>query len=210
MVKNIVRKIKKTFRIGRKNDSRSSSYRDPPSMSNDDLRMLLSSSYDRNIKNRGDYTVDSALSDHLAQVYTHPTHGAIVVHRGTRSSEDWATDYLMARHGVRTRRFDHGHRIQDQAIAKHGKVTSIGHSLGAKIAEEVSDRSTPVITYNKPTIPEDILRGRKVKDNQRDIRTAGDPVSVLRPFQGGRKAEVIADSASSRNPLSAHSTNELK
>lgn len=210
MTKKILRSIRKGLRISKKkNHAPSAVSRPTPDMSNSDLRMLLHASYDGKLADRGGYTVDRNLSDHLAQVYTHPTHGPVVVHRGTNSSEDWATDYLMARHGVRTKRFDHGRRIQESAIAKHGPVTSIGHSLGGKIAEEVSDRSTPVITYNKPTIPEDVVRRRKVKENQRDIRTSGDAVSVLRSLQPGRSAEVIDTSNKRWNPLTAHSTDRL-
>jgi hypothetical protein len=84
----------------------------------------------------------------------------------------------------------------------------LGDSLGAKIAEKVGNKTKEVITLNRPTIPMDIIKGKKVPKNQTDIRTSRDPVSILRPFQKASNKEITIPSKT-LNPFKEHSTDVL-
>jgi hypothetical protein len=108
------------------------------------------------------------------------------------------------------RRFAHARNIQSQAEAKYGpeNITTLGSSLGAKIAEKVGNKTKEVITLNKPTIPMDLIKGRKLPKNQTDIRTSRDPVSILRPFQKANNKEITIPSKT-LNPFREHSTDVL-
>ena len=113
--------------------------------------------------------------------------------------------------GHKGKRFNHAKKIQKQAEEKYGKnnLITLGHSQGAKWAEMLGNKNNnnEVITLNKPTLPTDLLQGKKVKKNQTDIKTSKDPVSFLRGLQKGKKAKVIK--SKSFNPITEHSVNVL-
>jgi hypothetical protein len=85
----------------------------------------------------------------------------------------------------------------------------MGHSLGAKIAETLGDdpQVKNVITLNKPTTPKDLISKTKINNKQYDIRTTGDLVSVLQPFQTGQNDIVI--SSETKNPYTEHKIDVL-
>jgi len=56
-------------------------------------------------------------------------------------------------------------------------VSTLGHSKAGKVAEEVGKNSKEIITLNKPTHITDIFS--KVPNNQTDIKSSGDPVSLF-------------------------------
>ena len=176
----------------------------------DILKNLLAKSYDKNLSDYKDFVVDKELSGQRVQVYkNHKTGQVVVAHRGTQGIHDWITDLRYGLGDTSGARFKHSKKIQAAAENKYGahNVTTIGHSLGSQLAEKAGGNSKEIITLNKPVSPYDLLFGKKVADNQTDVKTAYDPVSVLRGFQGGKKAQVI-DSESS-NPLTEHSTATL-
>jgi len=176
-----------------------------------DMSDLLAASYDKKIHDVGDFKIDRQLSGQRAQVYYNPKTGqAVVVHRGTAGMHDWITDARMLFGDKKSKRFKHGEKVQKEAEQKYGKniVTTIGHSLGSAIAERVGQDSHEVLTLNKPVTPKDLIKGKKVSDKQYDVRTAYDPVSILRPHQGGKEEQTIE--SITFNPLAEHKTDTLK
>lgn len=172
---------------------------------------LLAASYDKKIHDVGDFKIDRQLSGQRAQVYYNPKTGqAVVVHRGTAGMHDWITDARLLFGDKKSKRFKHGEKVQKEAEQKYGKniVTTIGHSLGSVISERVGQDSHEVLTLNKPVTPKDLIKGKKVSDKQYDVRTAYDPVSILRPHQGGKEEQTIE--SITFNPLAEHKTDTLK
>lgn len=157
------------------------------------------------------FHIDPSLSGERVQVWYNPTtKQAVVVHRGTQGLNDWMTDARMFFGDTKNKRFKHAKNIQQQAEEKYGAshVSTIGHSLGSRISEEVGQKSKEVLTLNKPTTLADIVRNKKVSEKQIDVRTKNDPVSILRPFQGGN--ETIEIDSTTNNPLTEHGTETLK
>jgi hypothetical protein len=171
-----------------------------------DIQKLLEKSYDKKTSDYGKYQVDKKLSGQRVQVYYNPEiDRAIVVHRGTASIQDWGTNLAMS-FGLKGKRFNHAKKIQDEAEAKYGKdkIITMGHSQGGRWAEKLGRDTSEVITLNKPTLPEDLIKGDKVPKNQTDIKTGLDPVSALRGLQKGNETLHIK-SPNFANPILEHS-----
>jgi len=181
------------------------------SLSSEDLEALLAKSYNsQNPSDYKDFQVDKELSGQRVQVYHNPTtQQTIVAHRGTQSVPNWIENVAYAISNDKSgKAFQHSKKIQDQAYQKYGKenITTIGHSKGALHAQEYGKEGKEVITLNKPVNITDALFTR-VPKSQTDIRTQYDPVSFLRPFQRGNKAETIK--STTKNPLEEHKTSVL-
>lgn len=180
-----------------------------------DIKNLLINSYKTKPDDIQNYDLDTSLSDPRVQVYKKKdnSNDVVVVHRGTKGINDWLTNVKMF-FGVKDKRFKHAEDIQKKAEKKYGKknVTTVGHSLGSKIAEEVGGDSHEVITLNKPTLPLDLIKkGRKKQNKQVDIKTVLDPVSVLKPLeQSNDKVENITIPSKSLNPLDEHTVETLE
>eukprot|EP01038_Epipyxis_sp_PR26KG_P018513 gene18513-26143_t len=142
-----------------------------------DIKNLLKKSYDKNLDNYEDYNVDKSLSGRRAQVYHNPNKNhTVIVHKGTDSLNDWITDLRMGLGNKSTKRFQHAKKIQQQAEEKYkeSKISTLGHSLASKLAEESSTNpNNEIITLNNPTLLSDVIK--KPKKNQYDIRTQFDP-----------------------------------
>ena len=82
-------------------------------------------------------------------------------------------------------------------------ITTIGHSLGARLASDVGKNSNNVVTYNKPVVPSDV--GKKANPNELHVRTKYDPVSILAPHIDKTK-RMNVDSSSL---LNSHNTDNL-
>ena len=181
------------------------------SLSAKDTKDFLKSSYSKELKDINNYKIDKSLSGQRVQVYHNTTNNkTVVVHRGTASIQDWGTNLSMTL-GHKGKRFNHAKKIQKQAEEKYGKnnLITLGHSQGAKWAEMLGNKKNgnEVITLNKPTLPLDLIQGKKVKKNQTDIKTSSDPVSFLRGLQKGKKAKVMK--SKTINPLKEHSVDVL-
>lgn len=175
-----------------------------------DVKKLLKSSYNKKPSDINGFKIDKSLSGERVQVYTDKDGRAYVVHRGTQGFQDVLTDVKMLFGKTKSqKRFKHAEKIQREAEAKYGaeNVSTLGHSLGARVAEEVGKRGKEIITYNKPTLPVDLITQKKLPDKQFDIRTSRDPVSILQPFQKGSADLVIP--SKSLNPLVEHTTDAL-
>ena len=180
------------------------------SLAVEDLEALLAKSYSKNPEDYKDFQVDKELSGQRVQVYHNPTtQQTVVAHRGTSSIPNWIENVAYAVSNDKSgKAFQHSKKIQDQAYQKYGKenITTIGHSKGALHAQEYGKEGKEVITLNKPVNITDALFTR-VPKSQTDIRTQYDPVSFLRPFQRGNKAETIK--STTKNPLAEHKTSVL-
>jgi len=173
-----------------------------------EARSFLKQSYNKNLANVGTFEVDKSLSGKRVQVYHDKNSNSTkIVHTGTNSLSDWITNsrYLMG--NTSGKRFQHADKIQRQAEAKYGtdKTETLGHSIGAKLSEQVGGRSQYVTTLNKPVAPIDF--GKKIKKNQTDYKTTLDPVSPFRFLQRGNKATYIK--SKTYNPFTEHSSDVL-
>lgn len=171
---------------------------------------LLSNSYkgDKKLNEIDGLQMDKSLSGNRAQVYTDANGKAYVVHRGTQGIQDIWTDMKLAFGDKSGKRFKYAKEIEDKAVKKYGaeNITTLGHSLGASVAEKVGKDTAQVVTLNKPVNINDMV-SYKVPKNQFDFKTQNDPVSFLRQFQGGQKATNIE--SKSYNPLKEHTTSTL-
>lgn len=179
------------------------------------LQQFTKNSYRNSSKQKkqiGAYVRDDSLSGNRAQVYYNPDTGkTIVSHTGTNSLTDWMTDARYSMGGLKnTKRYEHAKKIQKEAEQKYGRenVTTTGHSLGAQLAEKVGNKSNHTYTYNRPVTPFEALT-HKLKKNQTDIRTSGDFVSIVSPFQQMANNQIVVPSKTF-NPLTEHSSDALK
>lgn len=179
------------------------------------LNKLLNESYkskDKTAANIDDrYYLDPELSTDKTKVYVDKnTNDITMVNRGTSDFKDVMTDAKML-FGYNDKRFNEPKEILGKVKQKYTdkNIDLLGHSLGAKIAETLGDdpRVKNVITLNKPTTPKDLIQKSKINSKQYDIRTTGDLVSVLQPFQTGQNDIVI--SSETKNPYTEHKIDTL-
>ena len=175
------------------------------------IKLLLNASYNNKLSDIGDWILDTTISNNLVQVYKNKNSDqAVVVHRGTASISDVGTDIKLTFGFKNNKRFNDARKIQNLAEEKYGasNVTTLGHSLGAAIAEEVGQNSKEIITFNKPILPTDIFTKKKIGEHQYDIKTKNDPFSFLKPLQQDKKDIIIQ--SETKNPLIEHSVNALE
>jgi len=176
-----------------------------------DLKALLGASYKPTDK-VNDFDLDKEISSPTSKVYFNKKTGqAVVAHRGTQGLIDWGNNLVYAAGGEwaykKTRRYKEAERVQKKAERKYGaeNVSTIGHSQGGLQAELAGKKSKEIITLNKATRP----FGNTKQEKQTDIRTTGDVVSALNPFQRRNKKEIVIKSKS-YNPVEEHKTKALE
>ena len=174
------------------------------------LKDFLKNSYSKNQKsNINGFKRDENLSGSRVQVYNNPlTNDTYVVHRGTDGLQDILTDFKLAffpKLYMASSRFNHARNIQEQTENKYGKenITTLGHSLGARLTSDVGKNSKELVTYNKPFLPFD---KHQTKKNETSIRTKLDPVSILGSFN----PNVKQISTKTINPITAHNIDQLE
>lgn len=158
------------------------------------LKSLLNQSYkskkndDPEIDNK--FKLDNDLSTDKTKVYTTDDNQIVIANRGTSDFRDVISDIKLA-FGFKDKRFKEAKEVLEKVKSKYQgiPITTIGHSLGARVAEELGDdeQIKEVITLNKPTTPLDLFKKNKKTDKQYDIRTKKDLVSILAPFQPDNK-----------------------
>ena len=181
------------------------------SINSNHLKDLLKSTYSKNKQDIGDYKIDRKLSGLRAKVFTNKETGKnIIAFRGTKGIHDLITDGHLLLGNKHTKRFKHAQKVYDRVVSKYGKDNLIlaGHSLSGAIVEKIGNDKDEKYTLNKAVVPLDILKRKKVPKNQTDIRTSNDVVSILRPFQKGKKAITIP--SDSFNLLDEHKTDKLE
>jgi hypothetical protein len=174
-----------------------------------ELKDLLNKSYESDLSDYGDYKVDRDLSNPITQVYYHSAKKQpVVVHRGSQDAQDWVENLQYGLNNKSGSHFKTAEDTQRKAEQKYGteNLTTIGHSKGAIHAEKFGKKGKQIITLNKPVNASDIFY--KVPENQIDIKTSGDPVSVLRGLQQGNSARVLESKTS--NPLLEHQISNLE
>jgi hypothetical protein len=178
-------------------------------LTSSNLQGLLNASYDKKIKNVNGFEQDRQLSTKTSKVYVNPETGqTVVAHKGTSGILDWRNNAVYALGGEKaykqTDRFKEAEKVQKKAYKKYGDdITTIGHSQGGLQAELLGKKGKEIITLNKATRP----FGNKPSSNQYDIKTQGDLVSSLNPFQTYNEQNIIK---SDLNPLAAHAINTLE
>ena len=179
------------------------------------LNKLLNQSYQSKNKTAANiddrYYLDPELSTDKTKVYVDKnTNDITMVNRGTSDFKDVMTDAKML-FGYNDKRFNEPKEILGKIKQKYTdkNIDLLGHSLGAKIAETLGDdpRVKNVITLNKPTTPKDLIKKSKINSKQYDIRTTGDLVSALQPFQTGPNDIII--SSETKNPYTEHKIDTL-
>jgi hypothetical protein len=157
-------------------------------MASKSIKQFLDASYAKKGKapqNIDGYVRDNSLSGERVSVYFDPaTRKAVVIHRGSQGIHDWGNNLKMALgfNMSNTQRFKHSKEIQKKAESKYGakNITTLGHSLGGKIASDVGEDSNEIITLNKATgIGRDAYKKEfGQKENETNVRTTLDPVSA--------------------------------
>jgi hypothetical protein len=175
------------------------------------FKSLLDASYDAKITKVGDFELDKQLSTKNSKVYINKITGqAVVAHKGTEGLLDWGNNMIYALGGKdaykKTSRFKQAEKVQNKAEEKYGakNVSTIGHSQGGLQAELLGGKSREILTLNKATRPFE----KNENKNQYDVRSKGDVVSALNPFEEKSEKKVEIDSQS-YNPLTEHSGDVL-
>lgn len=177
-----------------------------------DVKGILDNSYNKKLKWVPEgYTLDQQLSGRRVQVYTGKYGNVIISHRGTQGIHDIGTalKFMISKDWAhKSKRFKHAEKVQKKAQEKYNDqhITTMGHSLGGAIAEQVGKNSDKIITLNKAASHHE-TNSQRLK-NQTDIYSKADIVSAGAHKQKGGHKFVITPTSS--NPLSEHKTNILK
>jgi hypothetical protein len=169
-----------------------------------DASYLTNKKAEKKLANHG-YTLDKKLSNRESKVFTDKQGNATIAYRGTQNIKDGKTDALiMMGMGKNTKRLNDTKKKAKKVEAKYGKANAVGHSLGGYLAENSGVKGN-VVTYNKLA-----LGGRNNNDNQTDVRTVSDIVSILTP-QSKRNVGIVPRNITHLvNPLKSHDTSHLK
>lgn len=178
-------------------------------LSTSTFKNLLGASYDKNQKSIDGFNQDTGLSTNTSKVYYNPQTGqTVVAHKGTSGFTDWFNNAAYAVGGETlyktTPRYKEAKRVQKDAEKKYGRenISTIGHSQGGLQAELLGKKGDEIITLNKATRPFSNTK----QSNQTDVRTSGDYVSALNPFQP--RSDITIRSPT-YNPLTEHSVDVL-
>jgi hypothetical protein len=150
------------------------------------------------------FLLDTELSNKTAKVYHNPTTGeTVIAHRGTQGITDWGNNlaYVTGNY-EKTDRYKKGKKNQKKAEAKYGaeNISTLGHSQGAIIARKTGKNTKEIIGVNPASM------GEKPLENEYNVRTSGDLVSMMLP--SGKSVTTIKSKTS--NPLTEHSAKNLK
>ena len=175
----------------------------------EDIRQFIEDSKNAEPHGFSDWIPDYDLSTEYVKVYTNTNSNQVVVmHRGTNDLYDVLTDVGLAFNHRQGHRFEASEQIQKLAENKYHpeNITVLGYSLGGLLAEMYSSPQVKeIITFNKALIPYDL--NRELPNNQYDIRTDYDLVSVLKHFKKHKNDVVIP--SESLDPFNEHKSNTL-
>jgi hypothetical protein len=173
-----------------------------------DIQQFIMESKNDTYNDFGDWIVDQDLSTEYVQVYKNKyTNQAVVMHRGSNDVHDFIVDIGLLVNHKKGHRFDSSKQIQQLAEEKYGpkNITTLGYSLGGLLAELYGQNSKEIITFNKVTLPYDI--DKVIPNNQYDIRTKRDIVSILKHFNEHKNDITIP--SSSYNIIDEHYSHNL-
>jgi len=175
------------------------------SLMNKNLRLFIQESHKSDMNDVGDFKIDKSLSSKWVKVYYNPINKqCVVVHRGSSDSSDAWVDTKLFFQQKNNERFKVSESTQKKAEKKYGakNVTTVGSSLGGYLAEEFGANSKEIITVSKPTTPLDIVKGKKKRSNQFDVRNSKDVIASLQNFQKNKNDIIVK--TDSFNPLTNH------
>jgi hypothetical protein len=183
-------------------------------LSKEKLQALINSSYMTNeeakkVGKTFGFKLVKKLSSREQKVYLDNEGNPFIAYTGSRKFEDFAVSdaaLLTGFHGF-TPRFRKSKALADKVRNRYHKpITMVGHSLGGSLSEYSSKPDDNVITINKGAGLTQI--GKKINNNQTDLRSPTDIVSVFSNSQrGGRKIDI--DGSFSLNPLLSHNASHV-
>jgi hypothetical protein len=162
-------------------------------MSVSQFQKFLNNSYSKKPEQKiDDFEYDPELSIDRAKVYHDPKTGhAVITHTGTDSATDWLNNLAISAGVYKyTPRYKKAKKVQQETEKKYGQqnVSTLGHSQGARLAEKLSsDKNKEILTLNKATNPFESYHHK----NQTDVRSSGDVVSRLNPFNMWKNKEIV-------------------
>ena len=150
------------------------------------------------------YKIDRDLSNRKHKVFLDKDNKPTVAFTGTRNFADVITDGALALGlGGFTNRFKESKRVVDNVRKKYNQpVTTVGDSLGGTLAEHAASKRDKVITVDKGVGIFGI--GKKIKNNQTDIRSSNDLVSLLSLTQRAKNRITVPRTFHILNPLKSH------
>lgn len=182
-----------------------------PKIRSNEVQDLIEASYSRTgeaetLGKKYGLTLDKELSNANQKVFYDKQKNPSVVFRGSKNENDLMTDvFIVGGLEKYSTRFRESKDLMNDVKKKYNNkpVTSLGHSLGGSLAEYSG--GDKIITVNKGVGFGGV--GKQMKNNQTDIRTGNDVVSLLSKTQsGGRKITIKSKNI---NPLAEHSHKNL-
>jgi len=149
------------------------------SLSVQDFQKFISNSYKPVHDEIGDFQLVDSISDNEVQVFKNDKiKQLVIVFRGTEGTlRDWSNNFKMGIGRYKsTERFQRSKKIFEDALRMfpHYSITLVSHSQSGMITHLLDDeRVHEVLTYNPAWFPT-----TKQKENERIIKTRGDPVSI--------------------------------
>jgi hypothetical protein len=183
-----------------------------PKIRSDEVKDLIEASYSRTgeaekLGKKYGLTLDKSLSTANQKVYYDKERNPSVVFRGSKNENDLMTDILIGG-GLEkySTRFRDSKNLIDDVRKKYNNkpVTTLGHSLGGSLA--VYGGGDKIVTINKGVGLSGI--NKEIKNNQTDIRSRNDIVSVLSNTQHGDRKKITLKT-NHINPLREHSHKNL-
>lgn len=182
-----------------------------PKLPGHTYKEIIDNTYLNSTKDIREYRYNHELSTDKSKVWSNDSGHAIISHKGTddkhdllfgwKDKHDILTDAQYAV-GYKGSRFKRSSKAQQAVERRFGpeNVTTVGHSLGGAVAENVAHPKSKVVTYNKYAAPFSKAR----EQGQTDLRHHWDPASAL---DKGNSSMVNIRHLG--NPLDAHSTKAL-
>jgi hypothetical protein len=183
-----------------------------PKIRSGEVKDLIEASYSRTgeaekLGKKYGLTLDKQLSNANHKVFYNKDSNPSVVFRGSKNENDLMTDILLGA-GLEkySTRFRDSKNLIDDVRKKYNNkpVTTLGHSLGGSLAE--FSGGDKIVTINKGVGLSGI--NKEIKNNQTDIRSRNDIVSVLSNTQHGDRKKIILKT-NHINPLREHSHKNL-
>jgi hypothetical protein len=161
-----------------------------------------------------DWVIDKPISDRWTRVYhNQKKNWTVSVTRGSGDLKDvWFDAQLLFGH-KNNDRFNSAEKIIEKAKQKYdpSRMTLLGSSLGGAVVDELGRKNPDiheVITSGRPTLFKEAFNKTPVPDNQTDVRTTGDPISVLKKLQPG-KNDIEKKTKTPLDPVKSHVGNHV-
>lgn len=186
-----------------------------PDVEQERIKTIMKASYKPQREAESDleklgYKYDPELSSMENKVFIDSKTGKPnIAYRGSTRVKDWGGNLKLAL-GFKDKDAEKRIQLADQVKQKYGMAPDVyGHSRGGFLAEKASEKTGGrAITYNKAVVPSISEMFKKLPENQIDIRTSKDIVSLPSVFQQGG-TQITLDSKLNDTILSAHSTENL-